>query len=494
MNYKLRSTSLVSLLLLVLSCHSIPDIGRNGDKASISRENILATVTYLSSPQLDGRVSGSNGYDTASDFIATQFRRIGLIPINSSINNEGYKQYFNIEFNQIIIPSAFDLVDSGKIITSYKLNQDYLFRGFTGSGDFIAPVTFCGYGISVPEKGYDDYQAVDVNDRVVLMFKEVPRWTNPDVKWQDYNFPRVKTAIAAAHGAVGVLLVSHPNAWLPGIYGSVAHGPGEYIPDVPQLHISESAANDLLRSSGYTVKSLAARIDSAYSPMSFDLKRDVRIIANSSYRPDASTCNVIGILKGSDPDLNNEYIIVGAHLDHVGRQSADIYFPGANDNASGVACMLEIANGLSQRRAELKRSIVFIAFAGEESGLEGSAYFVNHPVIDAQSIVSMLNFDCVGRGDSIRVNGGTSNPELYTNLEQLRSRYKLLSYKSGKGGGADAQAFHDANIPTFYFVTTRGYQHLHKSTDTLETLDADLMSQVSGLATEFIKSLAQYKK
>ena len=480
------------ILIILLSCHGSSHLVYNDNRDQGLIDPVTDIISYLSSPELDGRLSGSEGYNLAADFIAQQFSEIKLLPITDRLGETVYRQYFTIEYNQIIAPSSFDLVDSASITTEYILNKDYLFRGFTGSGDFVAPVTFCGYGISAPENGYDDYESVDLRNKVALMFKEVPTWPSPNVNWQEYNFPRVKAKMAANHGAVGVLFVSHPEAWLPGIFGSVAHGPADYLPKIPQLHVTASVADDLFQFNEHTLESVRTLIDSLHSPISFDLNRTVRIIANNNYRRDGTTSNVIGKLPGSDRTLTHEYLVVGAHLDHVGRQSRDVYFPGANDNASGVACMLQIAQKLIQQREQLYRSIIFIAFAGEESGLEGSTYFMKNSIIDPQQIKAMINLDCVGRGDSIRVHGGQNNPEFYALLKKHGTDYNLLSRKSGKGGGADAQPFHEANIPTFYFVTTNGYQHLHKSTDTVETIDTSLILEVAALATEFITSLAQY--
>ena len=457
-----------------------------------SHENkLINTVEYLSSPDLDGRASGSKGYRLAADYITQKYIEYGLEPVVPVQGDTIYKQYFDIEHNQIVIPSDFALVDSGEIVKRYILNEDYLFRGFTGSGDLIAPVIFCGYGISDPEHGYDDYADVDVKNKIVLLFKGIPKWEKENADWKKYNFPRVKTRIAFEHGAVGVLFVSHTDAWLPGIYGSVYHGPGPYFATMPQLHISHETGDDLFRNNAHTLKQVQALIDSTHSPFSLNLQSAVRITSNTVHSNKEKTCNVIGMLPGNDPKFRNEYIVVGAHLDHVGRQSRRVYFPGANDNASGIACMLEIANKLKSKQHKMKRSVIFIAFAGEESGLEGSTFFVDNPIIDPHKIKAMINFDCVGRGDSICVHGKKNSPDLYKIVEKHGNECRYFSHKSGHGGGADAQAFFNANIPTLYFVTKNGYHHLHKTSDTVATIDASLMLSVTDLAYKSILDICR---
>ena len=200
----------------------------------------------------------------------------------------------------------------------------------------------------------------------------------------------------------------------------------------------------------------------------------------STYEPftgSKKTFNVVGYIEGSDPRLSMN-ILSGAHLDHVGYQGDKLYFPGANDNASGVAGLIAIAEAINKSTTKPLRSVVFVAFSSEESGLKGSKYFVANMPINADKVVAMLNFDCIGQGDSIAIGGRLSYPKLWKKAKKIDKRNtKLLSPKTFGGGGADAQPFYEAGIPTLYFNTSGGYKYLH-ATDKPETLNPEVFEKV----------------
>ena len=226
----------------------------------------------------------------------------------------------------------------------------------------------------------------------------------------------------------------------------------------------------------------------------------IDIEVHTKYEKEKEVVNVVGIIEGSDPDLKNEYLIVGAHLDHVGsqacmpdRQAGKIYFPGANDNASGSAALLQIAREFSgtqekpvspkRERVEPKRSIIFVFFASEEQGLYGSKYFSEHMKFSKEKVKAMINLDCVGYGDSIQIGGGESAPTLWNMAKQIDNENdKLLVTRTWKGGGADAEPFYEKGIQTLYFVTTNSYKHLHMLSDKPETLNQNLFEAITKLA------------
>ncbi|MBP1683647.1 MAG: putative aminopeptidase [Ignavibacteriaceae bacterium] len=192
--------------------------------------------------------------------------------------------------------------------------------------------------------------------------------------------------------------------------------------------------------------------------------------------------NVVGLLEGNDPELKNEYLIIGAHLDHVGSQ-AGLLFPGANDNASGSAAIFELANAFQTSSLRSKRSIIFVLFASEEQGLYGSKFFVKNMNIDTNKVIAMLNLDCIGYGDSIQIGNGKSAPELWKLTDEIDELNSNLMIKdTWKGGGADLTPFHEKGIPGLYFVSKYSYDHLHLPTDTPETLNPDLFESIVKLA------------
>ncbi|MCW8803891.1 MAG: hypothetical protein OQK57_05785, partial [Ignavibacteriaceae bacterium] len=283
---------------------------------SINSKSLMQTVKTLCSDEFDGRLPGSEGYNKAAEFAAERFEQIGLSPDG----DEKYFQYLNVEYNKIDPPVVLKAITSQKSV-SYELGQDFVFRGFTGSGNLTLPVAFCGYGISRPDLGYNDYENINVEDKVVIAFKQNPSWKINDEAWGQ-EYPREKSIIAYEHGAKGILFVSKPNDEKPQpLIGSMMHGEGEQLIDFPQLQVSFDVVNNLLSESGCLINDCQKKIDESKTPNSFKTENEVEIKVQTDYEKYAKTMNVVGLLEGSDPVLKNEYLIIGAHLDHVGSQA-----------------------------------------------------------------------------------------------------------------------------------------------------------------------------
>jgi hypothetical protein len=461
---------------------------------SITSAELDELVRYFASPELEGRLAGSQGYNTAALYAVNMMESLGLEPKGG----RSYFQDFTIEYNEVIPPAEFSTIDASGKKTHYTLGDDYVFRGFTGSGRMTAPVVFCGYGISEPATGYDDFDGVDVKGKIALVFKYNPRWKYADSISFQGGTPRYKSNTAAEHGAIGILYVSFPNDEHPQpLIGSVAHGEGKQLEDFPQLHISIEAANELLKGSGYRLNDLQERIDNKQQPFSIELSSSAHITANSKYDPERETYNIVGYLEGSDPVLKDEYVIIGAHLDHVGSQAGEIYFPGANDNASGSAALLEIAEAFTGSKTPPKRSILFILFSAEESGLEGADYYVEHPVLPLDKAVAIFNMDCIGSGDSLRIGNGKSAPKLWSFIKEIdRNHARLMIDATWGGGGADGTPFHKKGIPLAYCVTKNTYEHLHQLSDTPETLNLNLFTEMTKLVyrSAFAAAQGEYER
>lgn len=445
--------------------------------SEINKEDLIATVKTLSSPDFDGRLPGSEGFNKAAQFAAEIFSEIGLKPLG----DENYFQQFNIEYNKIKSPAVFkDIVDHDTITS--EPGKDFVFRGFTGSNKFTLPVVFCGYGISRPDLGYDDYANMNVKNKIVIVFKQNPGWKINNKEWGT-NFPREKSLVAKKFGAKGILFVSLPNDKNPQpLIGSVLHGDGEQPVDFPQLQISQDMVNLLLSKTGLTIADYQTKIDEKKKPLSTVLTTKAFVEVKTEYQKNAKTMNVVGMIEGNDPKLKNEYVVIGAHLDHVGSQ-AGLLFPGANDNASGSAGVLEIAKAFSENGIKPKRSVIFVLFAGEEQGLNGSKYFVESWKKDYDKIVAMLNLDCIGYGDSIQVGNGKSAPKLWEIANQIdNTSFNSMVERTWNGGGADATPFYEKGIPCLYFVTTNSYDHLHLPTDEVNTLNPELYEKIVRLA------------
>jgi hypothetical protein len=466
-----------SLIFAVLLSTVLINAQSSTELYKINKEELLKNVKILSSKEFDGRLAGSEGFNKAAQFAADKFYELGLKPGG----DEKYFQTFNIEYNKIDSPAVFKSI-VGKDTINYELGKDFVLRGFTGSSSFTLPVVFCGYGISHPDLNYDDFAGINVKDKIVMVFKYNPSWKINDKDWDNGN-PREKSIIAKNHGAKGILFVSLPNEAKPQpLIGSVLHGEGEQPIDFPQLHISLDAANKLLSGTGYTLSDCQKLIDSAKKPFSLNLTTKAIVEVNAEYNKNAPTKNVVGIIEGSDPVLKNNYVVIGAHLDHVGSQ-AGLLFPGANDNASGSAGVLEIAKSFVKNKIQPKLSVIFVLFAGEEQGLNGAKHFVESWKLGNDKITAMLNLDCVGYGDSIQVGNGKSAPALWQIAKQNNTKgINLLIDATWSGGGADATPFHEKGIPCLYFATKNSYANLHLPSDTVETLNPELYENIVKLA------------
>ncbi|MHC1739165.1 MAG: M20/M25/M40 family metallo-hydrolase [Ignavibacteriaceae bacterium] len=456
-------------------------------------ENLKNIIDYLCSPGLNGRLSGQPGYDRTAEFAAEKFKEYGLVPLAG----KDYFQYFSIETNQVLERTRFYSLHNG-VKKEYKLGEDYIFRGFTGSGNLAdKDVVFCGYGFSRPELGFDEYSGLDVSGKVVMVFKQNPGWQINKASWGN-GYPREKALTAFEKGAVGIIFVSLPNVPSPqAAIGSVLDGEGIQNENFPMLHIELKNVPDFLDGTGLSISHLQSVIDSTQKPYSIELKTRTGIFVKTDYLKDGMTMNIAGLLEGNDPELKDEYIIVGAHIDHVGSQGGEVYFPGANDNASGSAAVLEAARILACRRGDLKRSVIFVLFASEEIGLNGSSHFVKNSPVPLNKITAMINFDCVGSGDSIQIGNGKSCPVLWSIAKGLDEKgKKLMMERTWSGGGADATPFHNAGIPSLYFVSFFSYNHLHKTSDLPENLNFSLLREITELGIETVLKISgdEYRK
>jgi hypothetical protein len=446
---------------------------------SIQRARLMETVEYLASPGLRGRLAGSPGYLEAAGEMADRFRRLGLKPGG----DDGFFQKLDVEYNEIV-EARLGLMEADGSTSWFQLGPDFVCRGLTGSGDLTAPVVFAGYGLSQPDKGYDDYAGIDVRGKIVLAFKEPPPFQVDSTGWGDATLPRPKGLTAAKHGAVALLIVPLPNRPRPQKpIASMLEGEGRQDERFPRMQVSVEVAEALARSAGVDLRETEARIDSTKAPGSVGLEVVVRLIVKANYHAKQPSVNVVGILPGSGPERAGESVVIGAHLDHVGSQGGELYFPGANDNASGSAAVMAIAEAFAESGERPERSVIFALFSSEEAGLFGSKRFVAAPPLPRDSILAYLNLDCVGYGDSIEVGGGKTNPRLWEMARAIdRGEAKLTIDETSEGGGADAEPFAEIKIPTLYFASKFSYTHIHLPSDTPATLNPPLLEAVARLA------------
>jgi aminopeptidase YwaD len=453
-------------------------------------------VHFLASPVLEGRYTGSEGAKVASDFIADRFRALGLKP-----EGDGGSYFQHFSFIARVHPGpgnalVFDL-PGGKRVA--KPDEDFRPLSFSTSGNASGEVVFAGYGIHAPDLGYDDYAGLDVKGKVVLVLRFSPEGDDPSSKFQPHMALRRKASEARELGAAALLVATGP-------VGSTQTAPVKISFDasfadsgLPVLGISTPLAEALFAGHGFSLADLQRRMNERREPASRPLGVTATLTADVvQERADAR--NVVALLPGTDARLTHQVVVIGAHFDHLGwggegsgslEPKVHAVHPGADDNASGTAGMLEIAREMAAAPPE--RTLLFVAFSGEEEGLLGSTHFVQHPTIPKDDIVAMINLDMVGRpkaGPALTIGGyGTAAqwPELIEKLNAIR-HFKISTSKGGFGA-SDHSSFYAADIPVL-FLFTGAHEDYHKPTDTADRINYPGMTKVVGFAADLTRRVA----
>ncbi|MEP6546728.1 MAG: M28 family metallopeptidase [Gammaproteobacteria bacterium] len=409
--------------------------------ATIRPEAIRADMRFLADDLLEGRGTGARGYDIAAAFVATRFEALGLAPAGEK---GSYFQTVPLRSLRVDLPkSSFTLMRGGKE-RSLQLRQDALLAGNSAVADSAveAPVVFVGYGVTAPEKGYDDYKHVDVKGKIVAYLFGAPNFDS-SLK-AHYTSSLEKRRNAAAHGAAGLILINDPvleklysfahrvrDLAIPGYAWLDPQGqPAHYF---PQLKASASLSLEetvrLFEGSGHTAEQVFAAANAGKS-RSFVLPLVAKLETVTEWK-ELHSVNVAAKLEGSDPTLMVEHVVYTAHLDHLGISTpvdGDSIYNGALDNASGTAEMLQIARAFSSMQPRPRRSIMFVAVAGEEAGLLGSDYFATYPTVAQNSIVANVNTDEVEMLWPLRdvVAFGAEHSTLNSAVERAAQRLHLV--------------------------------------------------------------------
>ena len=499
--------SLVSSLIIVLSCLPVASAKR---VERTQAQHYLEHVKFLAGPELQGRGAGTPGLERASKYIADQFRQLGLRPAGEAGT---YLQPFQVTVtakpgknNQISVNG-----ESGS--GSLRMESDYLPLSFSSNGSANGPVVFAGFGITASEFHYDDYAKLDVKDKIVLVLRYEPsyfRGGTPDKeKGYTHHSHLVSKAINARnHGAKALILVNgqidqkQEDKLIS--FGTVS-GPENV--GILMLQVKNAVANEWLKPSGKTLSGLRTEINDKREPRSFALPEKVGLdVRVDIEREQATVSNVAGYLAGR----SKEYIIIGAHYDHLGlgnesslapSQIGTVH-PGADDNASGTAGVLELARLFSERKEQPKRGILFMTFAGEEIGLLGSSQWVNHPTLPLQDAVAMINMDMIGRvnGTKLYIGGTGTGSTFEPLLKRITSDYDFkIDFSQDGYSASDHTSFASKSIPVLFFFSGL-HGDYHKPSDTWDKISATRAAEVVDLvfdvATQLVadESRPQFKK
>ena len=409
-------TTWVALLALAVVCVMVKSWGvrAQGDApdaadaamATIRPEAIRADMRFLADDLLEGRGTATRGHEIAAKFMAAQFEQMGLEPAS---DNGTYFQSVPFRSGRPDeAKSTMTLVRGGKQQT-LVYRRDFITPADPGRAETSveAPVVFVGDGITAPEQSYDDYKGIDAKGKIVAFAFEAPHFES-SLK-AHYSSFQVKAAIAVAHGAVGMIVISDPileeiypyskqtrDLDFPQFRWLDKQGkPNDYFPELKgQAILSMAETKKLFEGSGHTAEEVFADIK-AGTPKSFALPLTAKI-HNASKLEDVRSPNVVAKFEGSDPSLKSEYVVYSSHSDHLGigqPVNGDKIYNGALDNASGSALLLEIARAFTKRNPRPRRSLLFVSVTGEEAGLLGSDYFAHYPTVAKDAIVANVNMD-----------------------------------------------------------------------------------------------------
>ena len=368
---------------------------------TITPDAMRAHVEFLASDALEGRETGTRGYDIAAEYVASRFRAIGMQPVS----DKGWFQQVPFIANMVDEKTSTLSIDG----QSFVVRQDVLFgpAPMAGTETVEGNVVFAGFGIDDLKNGQNDYKGLDVKGKIVAVLQGFPKGTASDV---GAHYGRSKAKMAEARGAIGVITIrtlerERIRPWARETEGpqhpslSWAQADGTMFAEAPAIRFSavlgDKAAEALFKTAPKTLKDILAEADrQGGRPTGFALKSTAKIDRTSSSTT-VSSPNVIGMIPGSDPALANEYVLLMAHLDHVGvdvTKTGDKISNGAMDNASGTATLLEAARALASGPRP-RRSVIFAAVTAEERGLLGSDYLARHPVTTNGKVVSVVNLD-----------------------------------------------------------------------------------------------------
>jgi hypothetical protein len=431
--------------------------------AQTLRDEIKTYVQYLSSDELEGRRAGEPGNNIAAQYVADHFKKYQLEPLG---DNGTFLQHFafvsgvnadaSTSCSALFPPMKFD----------FLLDSTFRPLGFSADTSVYGELVFAGYGISAPKFNYDDYAAIDVAGKIVLVL----RYNPPTDSTNEKEFQRLsalykKASVAKEKGAKGIIFVTGAMDDENPKLLRLRHSNDEGTIALAAISMKWTSVDTFFRLHHTSIRDVQKEINTTKQPASRSFGNVTMNITTKLNRIKAQSQNVVGVIRGNDMQRKNEYIVIGAHFDHLGfggegsgstKPDTIAVHNGADDNASGTAGMLTLARMFSERRNTLQRSLIFIGFSAEELGLLGSAYYTNHPLLPLEKTVMMLNMDMIGRlKNKELIVYGTGTSPLFDSLLNVWNNDSMFTLKKTKDGfgPSDQTSFYVKDIPVLFFFT-----------------------------------------
>ncbi len=486
-------------------------------KYTFKAKKLFKHADFLASDECMGRLAGSPGEAKAREYIIKTledagydyvrhfpFEFIGDVKLGSA--NRVSATFAKADAKDWFKKPAED--DKHVLTASYKLDEDFRPMRISKAGEIAAaPLVFAGYGISAPDKNYDDYKDLDVKGKIVLVMRTEPETAegkrigiaanNPHAALSVYSDLFYKAGVARDKGALALVVVNGTRGMSNAERAQLetfAHGSGKTDCGIPLVQVFPEVADDWLRAAGKDIASLQKEIDTALAPHSIAID-GVSVAMNVDItREHATDENLAVVLPGTDAALRDEIVVIGAHYDHLGlgnefslagKTGMGQIHRGADDNASGVSSVLELAAALHKNRDNLKRTVWIMFFGAEELGTLGSNDFVKNPPPDLQikNVAAMLNLDMVGRcrQSKVMVYGVGTGVGFDAVLKSAGENSGLELKPTSDGfGGSDQTAFVSAGVPVMFFFTG-SHEDYHKPSDTADKLAVDKQAKITAL-------------
>jgi hypothetical protein len=479
-----------------------PEPPKTAFSPAITADEVLTRIAYLASDDLAGRESGTDGGRRTEDWVAGEFRRFGLAPLSSTPDSP----FTDVPMPGRAVPESSWIEISGADGGApQRLGSELgaIPFSFSKGGEASGGVAFVGFGITAPDQKYDDYAGVDVKGKVVLLLRHGPAEKDEKSPWRDVRRRAGELAFgskakrAADAGAAAVLMVNDMNHKEDALPVEAPGAPSS----IPVFAVRRATADLLLAPTGKTLAQLQAEIDGDRKPRSVAVDGvAVRVHAEVT---GAAARNVVYVMRGSDEKLRDEAVLVCAHMDHVGRgffgsvsNSVGQIHNGADDNASGTAALLEVAEAMSAG-APCKRTVIFAAWCGEEKGLIGSEYFCEHPLWDLTKIACAINMDMLGRcrdaaaGDAgLFAEGMTTAVGTDEPVARLAAAYKLKMTRSWEAWEqSDHFSFYRKGVPSL-FLHTGIHGDYHRPSDKWWKIVAEPEARIARMVVDLTREIA----
>ena len=460
----------------------------------------LATLAEIAGDDFAGRKSGLASGRRIEEYVAGRFASWGLEPAGE---NGGYFHTFPMLVTEER-RAEMTLLDSPYGEIDFLYGNDFALVTNSGSADVTAEVVIVGHGLCDPEREWDDYGDTDVSGKIVLILRGSPENGHD---WEQAGSRDSTLHEAVRRGAAGVVYVQESRP----VYGGAVHE-GSYFPTVPVAYIGHRVAELLLMDTGIEREVYEKELSSKPHPLATGKR--LRFMTEMIRLPDGSARNVVGRVIGSDPQLRDEMIVIGGHMDHIGTDGRGLVFNGADDNGSGTAVVMELARVFAERPTRTssvadpaagspapalpapRRTIIFTTIAAEEQGLLGSKALAEHPPFDLSPVVAMINFDMAGHGSGkTAIGGGEQYPAVMrafrASLDSTVAE-SLLVRRAWGGEGSDHAPFRRAGVPTGNIWTQGEHHFYHQLEDDFAWIDSTTVGAAGRMAERWIRFVADW--